>query len=111
MLKPRGVCVLRTPSRWHYVGFVASLTPDLFHELVYDQLEPGTDAPEDAFTFDLHSEDAPHFPMRVRWNARFQEFDPLLGRSAGGVDDTDIDLAFGPFVQEVIDALPELAND
>ena len=84
---------------------------DVFHELVYDQLEPGTDAPDDAFTFDLHSEDAPHFPMRVRWNARFQEFDPLLGRSAGGVDDTDIKLAFGPFVDEVVDALPELTND
>lgn len=83
---------------------------DVFHELVYDQLEPGVEAPVDAFTFDLHSEDAPHFPMRVRWNARFQEFNPLLGRSAGGVDDTDIDLAFGPFVQEVIDALPELTN-
>lgn len=83
---------------------------DLFRELVYDQLEPGADAPEDAFTFDLHNEDGPHFPMRVRWNARFQEFDPLLGRNAGGVDDTDIDLAFGPFVQEVIDALPGLTN-
>jgi len=83
---------------------------ELFRDLVYDQLEPGTDAPEDAFTFDLHSEDAPHFPMRVRWNVRFQEFDPLLSRSAGGVDDTDIDLAFGPFVQEVIAALPELTN-
>ncbi len=83
---------------------------DLFREMVYDQLEPGADAPEDAFTFDLHNEDGPHFPMRVRWNARFQEFDPLLGRNAGGVDDTDIDLAFGPFVQEVIAALPELAN-
>ncbi|MCM8596140.1 KGGVGR-motif variant AAA ATPase [Accumulibacter sp.] len=83
---------------------------DVFHELVYDQLEPGVEAPVDAFTFDLHSEDAPHFPMRVRWNARFQEFNPLLSRSAGGVDDTDIDLAFGPFVQEVIDALPELTN-
>jgi cellulose biosynthesis protein BcsQ len=83
---------------------------DLFQERVYDPLEPDVDTPDDAFTFDLHNEDAPHFPMRVRWNARFQEFDPLLGRSAGGVDDTDIDLAFGPFVQEVIDALPELAN-
>ena len=91
-------------------GFVQSAWA-LFHELVYDQLEPGADAPDDAFTFDLHNEDAPHFPMRVRWNARFQEFDPLLGRSAGGVDDTDIDLAFGPFVQEVIDALPGLTND
>ncbi len=83
---------------------------DVFQELVYDQLEPGVEAPVDAFTFDLHSEDAPHFPMRVRWNARFQEFNPLLSRSAGGVDDTDINLAFGPFVQEVIDALPGLAN-
>lgn len=84
---------------------------DVFREMVYDQLEPGADPPEDAFTFDLHNEDGPHFPMRVRWNARFQEFDPLLSRNAGGVDDTDIDLAFGPFVQEVIDALPELTND
>ena len=83
---------------------------DVFHELVYDQLEPAADVPEDAFTFDLHNEDAPHFPMRVRWNSRFQEFDPLVRRNAGGVDDTDIDLAFGPFVQEVIDALPELQN-
>ena len=84
---------------------------DVFRELVYDQLEPDADAPEDAFTFDLYNEDGPHFPMRVRWNARFQEFDPLIGRSAGGVDDTDIDLAFGPFVQEVIDALPGLSNE
>ena len=84
---------------------------DLFRELVYDQLEPGSDAPDDAFTFDLHNADGPHFPMRVRWNARFQEFDPLLGHSDGGVDDGDIDLAFGPFVNEVIDALPGLKNE
>ncbi len=84
---------------------------NVFQELVYDQLDPGVEAPDDAFTFDLHNEDAPHFPMRVRWNARFQEFDPLQGRSAGGVDDTDIDLAFGPFAQEVIDTLPELENE
>ena len=49
--------------------------------------------------------------MRVRWNARFQEFDPLIGRGEGGVDDADIDLAFGPFVEEVIDALPGLTNE
>lgn len=84
---------------------------DVFSELIYDELEPGGDASEEAFSFDLRSEDGPHFPMRVRWNARFQEFDPLRGRSAGGVDDADIDLAFGPFVQEVIDALPGLGNE
>ncbi len=84
---------------------------DIFSELIYDALEPDTETPEDAFSFDLHNEDGPHFPMRVRWNARFQEFDPLQGRSAGGVDDTDIDLAFGPFVQEVIDSFPGLTNE
>ena len=84
---------------------------DAFSELIYDALEPGATAPEEAFSFDLHNEDGPHFPMRVRWNARFQEFDPLQGRSAGGVDDADIDLAFGPFVQAVMDALPGLTHE
>jgi len=84
---------------------------DVFSELIYDALEPDADTPADAFSFDLHNEDGPHFPMRVRWNARFQEFDPLQGRSAGGVDDADIDLAFGPFVQEVINSLPGLTNE
>lgn len=83
----------------------------LFSELVYDQLEPGAEVSEDAFSFDLHNEEAPHFPLRVRWNARFQEFDPLLGRSTGGVDAIDIDLAFGPFVQDVVAMLPEPTHD
>lgn len=84
---------------------------DVFNDLIYDSLEPGIDAPEGAFSFDLRNEDGPHFPMRVRWNARFQEFVPFLGRSTGGVDDADIDLAFGPFVQAVIDALPGLTHE
>ena len=84
---------------------------DIFSELIYDALEPDAEMPANAFSFDLHNEDGPHFPMRVRWNARFQEFDPLQGRSAGGVDDTDIDLAFGPFVQEVINSLPGLTHE
>lgn len=83
----------------------------LFSELIYDELKPGAEAQDEVFSFDLRSEDAPHFPMRVRWNARFQEFDPLRGRSEGGVSDADIDLAFGPFVEEVIDALPGLADE
>lgn len=91
-------------------GFVQNAY-ELFSEHVYDHLEPGVEARDDAFAFDLHNEDAPHFPMRVRWSARFQEFDPLVGRSEGGVDDTDIELAFGPFVQEVIAALPGLTHE
>jgi cellulose biosynthesis protein BcsQ len=73
----------------------------LFRETLYDNVEAGSETPTDAFTFDLESEGAPHFPLRVRWNARFQEFDPLLSEAKGGVGQADIDLAFGPFVRSV----------
>lgn len=74
---------------------------DLFSETLYDHVEAGAVIVPDAFTFDLESEDAPHFPLRVRWNARFQEFNPLLAESKGGVSETDIELAFGPFARSV----------
>ena len=78
---------------------------DLFADHLYDQIEPGDATPTDAFTFDMDNQDAPHFPLRVRWSARLQEFDPLLRVEDGGVDDADIELAFGPFFQEVISAI------
>ena len=70
---------------------------DLFAGTMYDQIEPGADTSLDAFTFGLGDEDAPHFPLRVRWSQRLQEFDPLLSVEKGGVGDEDIDSAFGPF--------------
>jgi cellulose biosynthesis protein BcsQ len=82
----------------------------LFSEHLYDQIDPGDGAPDDAFTYDLHNQDAPHYPMRIRWNARFQEFNPLQGRDAGGVDDQDIELTFGPFIDELIAALPGIGH-
>ncbi|ERI51529.1 hypothetical protein N878_06435 [Pseudomonas sp. EGD-AK9] len=81
---------------------------DLFSEHLYDQIEPGDESDGDAFSFAPDAEDAPHFPFRIRWNARFQEFQPLLSRDAGGMDDTDVELAFGPFFEKVIDSIPEL---
>lgn len=83
---------------------------ELFYQHIYDQIDPGEEMPEGAFSFDLHSQDAPHYPMRVRWNARFQEFDPLRGRESGGVDDKDIELTFGPFTDELGTALPGLKS-
>lgn len=83
---------------------------DLFAEHLYDQIEPGEEPVPDTFSFALDAEDAPHFPFRVRWNARFQEFNPLAGREAGGLDDTDVDLAFGPFFEKVIDSIPGLQS-
>ncbi|GAB3393547.1 ParA family protein [Azotobacter armeniacus] len=81
---------------------------DLFAEHLYDQIEPDAEPDPDAFSFAPNAADAPHFPFRVRWNARFQEFNPLAGREAGGMDDTDIELAFGPFFDKVIDSIAGL---
>lgn len=78
---------------------------ELFAEHLYDDIEPGDDASLDAFSFQLDAEDAPHFPLRVRWNARFQEFDPLRGWAEGGVADADIELAFGPFFEKIIELI------
>lgn len=74
---------------------------DLFASTMYDQIEPGAETPLGAFTFDLGDEDAPHFPLRVRWSHRLQEFDPLLPVERGGVGDADIESAFGPFFDAV----------
>ncbi|TBW06376.1 ParA family protein [Azotobacter chroococcum subsp. isscasi] len=81
---------------------------DLFAENLYDQIEPGAEPDPESFSFAPDAEDAPHFPFRVRWNARFQEFNPLAGREVGGIDDTDVELAFGPFFEKVIDSIAEL---
>ena len=34
VMKPGGLCIWRSPNRWHYVAVVASLTPHKFHEWV-----------------------------------------------------------------------------
>ncbi len=78
---------------------------ELFSEHLYDDIEPGDDTSRDAFSFQPDAEDAPHYPLRVRWNARFQEFNPLLGWAEGGVADADIQLAFGPFFERIIELI------
>lgn len=78
---------------------------DLFADHLYDHIDAGEATLADAFTFDMDNEDAPHFPLRVRWSARLQEFDPLLRVEDGGVSDIDIELAFGPFFEEVISSV------
>jgi cellulose biosynthesis protein BcsQ len=74
---------------------------DLFSENLYDEIDPTQGEPENVFSYDLDSEAAPHFPLVVRWSARFMEFDPMASDARGGVGDVDIDLAFGPFAKRV----------
>lgn len=65
----------------------------LFSESLYDEVQPGETS--DA-SFDLEDESAPHYPLRINWNNRFQEFSPLL-LSQGLFSDAEVEASFGNF--------------
>ncbi len=69
----------------------------LFSETVYDRIEPGKKPDPDVFNFDLPDTAAPHYPLRIKWNSRFQEFDPLL-LPKGIMTEADITATFGDFI-------------
>ncbi|HRD91907.1 MAG TPA: AAA family ATPase [Candidatus Accumulibacter phosphatis] len=89
-----------TDQKEHFDSFLER-SHDLFSENLYDEIDPAQAEPENAFAYALDSEAAPHFPLIVRWSARFMEFDPMASDARGGVGDADIDLAFGPFAKRV----------
>jgi cellulose biosynthesis protein BcsQ len=78
----------------------------LFSETLYDEITPinaneALNIENEPFNFDLETENAPHFPLRINWNNRFQEFDPkLLGK--GLFSEAEIDACFGDFLNKAI---------
>jgi len=69
---------------------------DLFTRRLYDE-NNAEGSSRDLFSFDLNDDAAPHFPMRIKWNNRFQEFDPKL-LTDGLFTRADIDASFGNFL-------------
>lgn len=65
----------------------------LFSEALYDEVPPGETSEA---SFDLEDESAPHYPFRINWNNRFQEFSPLL-LSQGLFTEAEIEASFGNF--------------
>lgn len=65
---------------------------ELFSSTLYDEDLSGS--PSNNFNFGLKDEDAPHFPLRIKWDARLQEFNPLLLNN-GIIETADIDASFG----------------
>lgn len=72
----------------------------LFSETIYEQIEPGQKSDPDVFNFDMNDMAAPHYPLRIKWNNRFQEFDPLLLPKAL-LTEADIAATFGEFMEGV----------
>lgn len=75
----------------------------LFTETLYDEVSPGATYVGDSelFNFDMENSAAPHYPFRIKWNSRFQEFDPLQVPT-GLFSEDDIRSAYGEFVNGVM---------
>ncbi|MEW5801538.1 MAG: AAA family ATPase [bacterium] len=71
---------------------------DLFSSTLYDEIPPGSDSlSPDVFNFDIGDPEAPHYPLRIKWNARFQEFSVNL-LSEKILTHADIEAAYGDFL-------------
>jgi hypothetical protein len=71
---------------------------ELFSSTLYDEIAPGSDRlNSDAFNFDMNDKEAPHYPLRIKWNARFQEFSVNL-LSEKILTPADISSAYGDFL-------------
>ena len=69
----------------------------LFSETIYEKIEPGMAPDQAIYNFDINDESAPHYPLRIKWNNRFQEFEPLM-IPKGILNDADIAATFGDFL-------------
>ena len=78
---------------------------DLFAETLYDEVIP-QERNQDLFNFDIEDSSAPHFPFRIRWSSRFQEFDPLQ-IPMGLFGEDEIKAAYGEFLDGVMQLLEE----
>lgn len=75
---------------------------ELFAETLYDAIPPGdVDADIEYFHPSETDEAAPHFPILVDWDERFQEFDPSLRPEQGGATDAQVDATFGALIEWV----------
>jgi hypothetical protein len=78
----------------------------LFADTLYDEVDPGGPIPDDQglFNFDVDDTSAPHYPQRIRWSGRLQEFDPLqMPKGLFGED--EIRAAYGEFLDGVMQLL------
>jgi len=87
----------------------------LFSETLYEEIPPAPadqplntlDFQEDLFNFDIEIENAPHYPLRINWNNRFQEFDPkLLGQ--GLFSEAEIEASFGNFLVKALQFIEDI---
>lgn len=75
---------------------------ELFAETLYDELPAEQLDEDELFHPGEKDESAPHFPILVDWDERFQEFDPMLRPEDGGVQGIHIEAAFGQLIARLL---------
>ena len=78
---------------------------ELFAQTLYDELPAEQVEGGDLFHPDEKDESAPHFPILVDWDERFQEFDPMLRPEDGGATPAQIEAAFGQLIARLLSRL------
>jgi len=78
---------------------------ELFAETLYDELPAEQLDESELFHPGEKEESAPHFPILVDWDERFQEFDPTLPPEDGGATPTQIEGAFGQLIERLLSRL------
>lgn len=76
----------------------------LFSDTIYEQIQPGKSPDPLVFNFDINDTSSPHYPLRIKWSARFQELNPLL-LAKGIITEADIIAAFGDFINGLKDRI------
>lgn len=81
----------------------------LFADTLYDEVKAGTQELDDPdlFNFDISDSSAPHYPLRIRWSSRFQEFDPLQIPN-GLFRDDEIRASYGEFLDGVVQLIEDI---
>lgn len=75
---------------------------ELFAETLYDELPAEQLDEDELFHPGEKDESAPHFPILVDWDERFQEFDPMLRPEDGGANAVHIEGAFGQLIARLL---------
>lgn len=78
---------------------------ELFSETLYDELPAEQVDEGELFHPGEKDESAPHFPILVDWDERFQEFDPMLRPEDGGARPSQIEGAFGQLIERLLSRL------
>lgn len=80
---------------------------ELFLNTLYDEVPPYSEESANehtAISYDEQNSEAPHYPLRIKWNNRFQEFSlEMLENNI--LEEADIEASYGQFLEGVQNAV------